>query len=168
MSTLAALRFTPGVRRTLRRLCSIVCPDELEQLGIADEVVDRTELFVRSLAPLPRAAVVVGTLAFEGLALTWPRGGLRPFSALPPEVARDYFAAWWSSPLPPFSAFALGIKSMLNLSYYEHPQVWQRLDYHPDRWAQQVSRRRATRWADEIADHEQLLRAPDPLKEPDR
>ncbi|MCA9668394.1 MAG: hypothetical protein KC503_22540 [Myxococcales bacterium] len=164
MATLSDFSMPQVMRRALLALCPIALPEErIDAEDLAETMVDNAELFLRSLAPAGRAAIVVGTIGFEMAAALRPSSLGRTFSRLPREQARAYFDSWWHSKNPALHNFAKGVKSMLAMTYYELPSVRQELRYHPDAWINKVARERLARFSDEIAAHAERLAAPAPL-----
>lgn len=164
MSTLADFTLPRRIRRTLSAAAPIVLTDEVDALGIREEVVDGVELFLRSVPGPVRAAIVAGLYSFEHSARAIPSSLGRGFSELDPEKALAHYERWWHSKLGPLHQLAKAIKMFLAFSYYEHPRVMERLKYDPERWIAKVSQERLDRFADEIAKHEEELLAPDPLE----
>ncbi|MCC6749887.1 MAG: hypothetical protein IT371_19635 [Deltaproteobacteria bacterium] len=160
---LSDYRFSPAVRRTVRALVPVICPPEVEELGLVDAVVAQAELFVRSLAPEARYGLVAGYRSFELLAATRPAQLGRTFSALPKGAARAYFDAWWNSPLGPARSLAMGMKSPIAIGYYELPEVQARMGYAAQGWMDRVRQERRDRFGEVIARHEAELVAPNPL-----
>ncbi|MBL4846822.1 MAG: hypothetical protein JKY65_14985 [Planctomycetes bacterium] len=163
MSELADFRLSKAARRTLAALAPIVLTEEVDELGIRDEVVDGVELFLRSIPVAVRVAILAGIVTFEATARAVPSSLGRGFSRLPPELAAAHFARYWHSPLGALKQLARGMKMFLVMSYYEHPTKLAQLEYHPDRWIAQVAQERLERFAEEIREHEAQVTAPLPL-----
>jgi hypothetical protein len=150
----------PGpLRKTLARLMPVVCPPDVESLDIEAEVIDTVELMVRSFPGYMRLGLLAGIGAFELGALAVR---LRPFSRLDRRAAERYFEAWWESPIPVLKLFAKVLKGLLAMGYYEQPAVHERIGYHPDRWHDEIRRRREA-YAESARQHQELLLTPDPL-----
>lgn len=163
---LADFELPKPVRRTVRTLVPILCPQDVTELGLLDEVVEYFELSMRSLPAYLRAGFVMGLVSFEAGTIALPSSFGRPFSFLPEAKARAYFERWWTSPLGPIRQFAKGLKAFIVMGYWENPVVKQRMEYHPERWIAEVARQRLTSYADEIRAHEDANTAPDPLIAP--
>lgn len=162
-TTLADFRLPRPIRRTLHALAVVALPDELEPLGLTEPVVDHFELMMRVFPSHVRLGMVAGLATFEAGAIA--RYG-RPFSRLPRERQRAWFDRWWHSPILPIRQLAKAIRSVLAMSYYEHPVVKQQLEYHPDAWIARVAKRRLEAWAADIRAHEEMVTSPDPLFAP--
>lgn len=165
MSTLDHFVMPRWMRHALTQLCYVVFTDDIEVLGIVAEVVDSTELFLRSISAPLRHGLVAGTLAFELGAMALPSSRGRRFSQLSRARARAYFGLWYDSNLPGLHDLAKGLKGMITVPYYDHPIVRRQLGYDPDPWIAAVKQQRAERWGDEIRRHKELLVAPRPLQE---
>jgi hypothetical protein len=149
-------RLRPAVAQAARACC----PSELDELGLADQVVDYVELQLRAFPSGLRAGMVAGIAALEaGAAL---RHGRR-FSRLPAGEALRWWRSWWDSPIGPCRQLARGLKALIALAFYDSKPMRARLEYHPDAWIAEAARRRLERWDDDIRRHEEALRAPDPL-----
>jgi len=153
------------MREALTQLCYVVFTDDIEELGIVDEVVDSTELFLRSISAPLRYALVAGALGFDLAAMALPASRGRRFSRLSRPRARAYFGHWYDSNLPGLHDLAKGLKGIITVPYYDHPAVRRQLGYDPDPWIDAVKRQRAERWGEEIRRHQELLVAPRPLRE---
>lgn len=163
MSELADFRLSSSARRTLSTLAPIVLTDEVDELGIRDEVVEGVELFLRSVPAPIRIAVGAGIVTFEASARVVPSSLGRSFSSLSPELAAAHFERYWHSPLEPIKQLARALKMFLVMSYYEHSAKKTQLEYHPERWISQVAQERLERFAEEIRGHEAEMTAPNPL-----
>lgn len=161
--TLADFRLPRPLHRVLVATARATCPDEIETLGIAEQVANEVEDFMRALPTYIRAGLIAGLSAFEASPAVWPGTVGKTFSMLDRDRARAHFDLWWSSRFLPLHEFARSVKALLAGAYYEHPLVKQRLGFTPEKWIDEVKRMREQRWADEIRAHEELLRAPDPL-----
>lgn len=162
MSDLADYRHGPATRRLLRSLIAVVCPPEAESLGVVDQVIDESELSMRSMPPVVRAMLRAGMTTYDLAAVA--RYGRRA-SALPADAAHAWFD-WWAHGLPLQRQFAKGIKALLAMSYYELPAVRATLDYTPEQWIEKVKRRRLEQYRDDIAAHERTIFEPDPIPLP--
>jgi hypothetical protein len=157
---LADFKLPARVRAVLVPLARIVCPPDLEELGLTDAVVDHMELMMRAIPTYLRAGLVAGALSFETGAIA--RYG-KPFSRLTPEKQEAWFATWWRSPVLAFRQLAKGLKGLLAMGYWEQPQILARMEYHPERWIAEVAARRLNRYAQEIERQDAMVVAPDPL-----
>mgnify|MGYP003666574601 CR=1 FL=1 len=163
MSELADFRLSSSARRTLAHLAPIVLTDEVDELGIREEVVDGVELFLRSVPAPIRIAVAAGIRTFEASARAVPSSLGRGFSSLPPELAAAHFERYWHSSLEPIKQLGRALKMFLVMSYYEHSAKKSQLEYHPESWISQVAQERLERFAEEIREHETEMTAPNPL-----
>ncbi|MGE0707389.1 MAG: hypothetical protein AB7N76_04435 [Planctomycetota bacterium] len=163
MSELADFRLSAGARATLAALAPIVLTDEVDALGVREDVVDRVELFLRSVPTPVRLALAAGLMGFEQSARLDPRSLGRGFSSLPRLRAEAFFHAAWESNLEPVRQLARGLKMILTVSYYEHPAKKRQLGYDPERWIARVAAERLERYAEEIRKGEAVVLAPAPL-----
>ncbi len=145
MSELADFRLSSSARRTLAHLAPIVLTDEVDELGIREEVVDGVELFLRSVPAPIRIAVAAGIRTFEASARAVPS------------------SRYWHSSLEPIKQLGRALKMFLVMSYYEHSAKKSQLEYHPESWISQVAQERLERFAEEIREHETEMTAPNPL-----
>jgi hypothetical protein len=163
MSRLANYSHSPRVRRLLRSLVPIVCPPEVERLGVVDAVVDHVALSMRAFPGPLRRALVLGLTTYDLSAAAWPRARGRTASKLPRHRAADWYALWWRSPLLPQRELAKAVKALMAIGYYEQPAVQRELGYAPQAWIEQVKTRRLDVYADAIRRHDRSLIEPDPL-----
>jgi hypothetical protein len=160
---LADFHFPRRVRAVATQIARVVCPPEAEELGLIDAVVSHFEMNLRSFPPHMRTSMCAGMMALEASCAFRPKTLGKAFSRLPPEEAREWFEAWWASPISLFHHLAKGVKALLAMSYWEQPAIKAKLQFHPDAWIAEVAKKRVEQWGVEIARHEQFVRAPDPL-----
>jgi len=163
MTELRHFHLPDALRPIAHAFARVLLPDDLEQLGIAEDVVDEFELSLGSFPPHLRCALVVGMAAFDAAAVLYPPALGRTFTHLDAATAKRWLDLWWTSDFGPVAQFPRGVKALLALAYYEHPIVRTRLAFHPDAWIAKVARRRIERWGDAIAEHERMVLAPRPL-----
>jgi hypothetical protein len=158
--TLADFSFPASLRRTVHALARVVCPPDLDALGIGDAVVDHLQLGLRAFPAHVRAGFVAGLAAAEVSSL--PFHGRR-FSRLAPAQADAHFTRLMHVRVGTLRAFAMAVRALLSFAYYEQPAVRAKLGYDPDAWVEEVKRRRLDHFGDELQRHERMVVAPDPL-----
>ena len=156
-------KLPPSLRPTAYALARVILPEEMEILGITEDIIDHVELTLDSFPSHYRTALLIGMSVFDASAAFYPPARGRAFRALEPEVAERWFEAWWSCPFEPLSAFPKGIKAVFALAYYDHPMIRERLEYHPDAWIAKVARRRFEKYAQAIEEEERKVTTPSPL-----
>jgi hypothetical protein len=161
--TLADYRMAPWLRRVMRALVPVICTAEPGERGLVDAVVDHVELTMRSFPAFLRIMLIVGTLFFELFALVLPSSRLRPFSRLPYDRQVRYFGMFWDSKFQLFRQLAKGLKAPIALGYWDNPVVCETMGYTPAAWIAEVKARRERDYAADIAAHDALVVAPDPL-----
>jgi len=164
--TLADFSLSKGARRTLAPLVRVVCTDEVETLGLTDQVIDQVELTMRSIPSYLRLGLRVGRFFFEWGALVLPSTFGRRFSSLSAEKQLTYFRQWWTNPLFILRQAVKGMKSLIALGYWDLPVVRDRLAYHPERWIAEVAARRLRDYGAEVQRQDAMVLAPDPLIAP--
>jgi len=163
MSRLAPYSHSPRVRRLLRSLVPIVCPPEVERLGVVDAVVDHVALSMRAFPTPLRAALIAGLNAYDLSAAAWPRARGKTASKLPRQRAAGWYAWWWKSPLLPQRELVKAVKALMAIAYYEQAPVQAELGYAPQAWIDQVKGRRLEVYGEAIRKHDRSLIEPDPL-----
>lgn len=158
-------KLSPSTRKILEALAPIACPPEILAEGAVDATIDAMEEFLRHTPPSIGQAAMAGLRLFEGSARLHPGHRGRPFSLLEPQLQARWFESWWHSRLAPLRMFAKNIKGLLVIQYYELPHVVEALDWHPDRWIQQVAEERMARYGEEIRKKEAAVLVPSPLLE---
>ncbi len=158
--TLADFHLSKPLRGTVVALARVVCPPDLDDLGLTDPVVDHLELGLRAFPAHVRIAFVAGLAGVEVSSL--PFHGRR-FSRLAPAQAEAHFGRLWHAPVGAMRAFTQAARALLSFAYYEQPAVRAKLAYDPDSWIAKVKRERVERFGREIAEHERAVLAPDPL-----
>lgn len=163
MSRLADYSHSPRVRRLLRSLVPIVCPPEVERLGVVDAVVDHVALSMRAFPAPLRRALILGLTTYDLAAAAWPPARGRTAGLLSREKAGEWYAFWWRSPLLPQRELAKAVKALMAIAYYEQPAVQRELGYAPQAWIEEVKTRRLDVYAEAIRKHDRSLIEPDPL-----
>ena len=159
---MSSFRLPKRLRAAIATLAPVVVTDEVTRLGITEDVVDGVERFLGAVPTHLRLGLMTGIQAFDSSARLVPSSFGRPFHKLPPAKAQAHFERWYHGPEATHQ-LARGIKVFVSFAYYEHPQVREQIGYRPDPWVAQVKAQRLERFGDEIAAHEQMLIAPDPL-----
>jgi len=151
------------VREILAAIARVVCPPELEALGVIDGVLEDVEAAMDAMPPLVRVALVAGIAGFDTASMAVPRHLGRRFARLPADRASDYFESWWRSRIGLQREFARGVKGLLCMAYYEMQPVKDQLGYTPEQWIDRVKKRRLAIYSADIATHERRITEPDPL-----
>jgi hypothetical protein len=163
VSRLAEYSHPPRIRRLLRSLVPIVCPPEVERLGVVDAVVDHVALSMRAFPAPLRRALLLGLTTYDLSAAGWPRARGKTASKLPRHRAAAWYAFWWRSPLLPQRELAKAVKALMAIAYYEQPAVQTELGYAPQAWIDKVKGRRLEVYGEAIRKHDRALIEPDPL-----
>ena len=74
-----------------------------------------------------------------------------------------YFGMFWDSKFQLFRQLAKGLKAPIALGYWDNPMVCEKMGYTPAAWIAEVKARRERDYAADIAAHDALVVAPDPL-----
>jgi len=149
-----AYRLPSRVRRVLTAMAPVVCPPEVEELGLLEAVVDHVELSMGSFPPDLRAALL-GALRVMGAS-----------SRVLPGGPGRRFEAWWTARTRLRRLAARGVKAMFATAAYEQPAIKERMGYRPEEWIAVTARRRLELYADDIRRRELDVLAPAPLVEP--
>ena len=165
---LADFHFPARLRPAVVQAARVLCPDEIETLGLVEHVVDYVELQLRAFPRALRLGMVAGLTTMENAAALQPRTFGKRFSTLPLDEARRWFRTFWDSPIGAFRQLAKALKALVSLAYYDSAPMRERLSYHPDAWIAERARRRLELFGADIARHEEELVAPDPLLAPAR
>lgn len=152
-------RHTPTTRAVLRALVPVICPPEA--VAYADAIVDHVELTLGASPTLIARAFNTGVLAYDLGAL--PRHGARA-RALVGERAEAYYASWEHGITPLHVQFARALNQLISLACYEQPEMMAAVGYLPAPWIEQVTKKRLTVFADDVAKREAAILAPDPLR----
>ena len=148
----------------LRQLAHVTCPKEMRYLGLTDAVLDHLELTLDSLPRHVRVAILAGVQSLETGARLWPKARLKPFSALSPELATQYWEKWWSSNADVPASFSKAIKAFVVMGYYEQPEIKVQLEFLPEVWTAKVASKRLEDWVEAIQNQDALVLAPDPVE----
>ena len=157
---LADFHLPRRLRPVVAAAARVVCPDDLEALGLTGRVTVMFEHALRSYPAVIRASLVAGLATLEASAVV--RHG-RPFSRLPRETARAFYDRWWHSPLLPISQFARALKTIFALAYYDSPAVKARIGYDPGPWIAERIAARLSRYGADVERAAEDVLAPDPL-----
>jgi hypothetical protein len=160
---LADFEIPRPLRACVEQAARVICPDDLEPLGLLQNVVDHFEMSLRTLPVHVRLGFMAGLATLETGSVLYPPARGRRFSQLSHDVARRWYKTWWKSPFSVFYQLAHAMKALISLAYYEQPAVRDRLGYQPDEWVAKVRQHRFQDFAEDIRRHEEELVAPDPL-----
>jgi hypothetical protein len=163
---LADYRFPRRLRPALAQAARVLCPAEIETLGLVEHVVDYVELQLRAFPAGFRVGMVAGLAMIETAAALRPKSLGTPFSALAPDDARAWFRGFWNSRIGAFRQLARALKALVSLAFYDSAPMRDRLGYHPDAWIAEAARKRLATWGGDIRRHEEAIAAPDPLLSP--
>jgi hypothetical protein len=163
---LADFHIPPPLRPVFRQIARVVCPPDAEALGALDGIIDHFEMSLRTLPAYLRVALMAGTTTFDLSAAADPRTPGRRFSRLPLHQAERWYRLWHHAPIFMMRQFAQAVKALIILAYYEQPEVRRKIGYQPDGWVAEVAKKRLVTYGIAIAQHEEELRAPDPLIAP--
>ena len=164
MPALATFTLSRRSRATFAQISRVVLTEVVDALDLTDDVVAEVELFLRTIPTPMRVGLVAGLHTFEQSARAIPSSMGRSFSSLPQDLAEEHFERWWGSKLAPMHALAKVARMFVTFAYYEQPRVRQMLNYDPEAWIAKTSAERTERFAAEIAEHEAMVRAPNPLR----
>lgn len=163
----AAAKPTGGLPQRLRpavaAVARVVTNNACDHDALTDDVVDGVGEILATFPPHLRWGLLLGLWAFEATARLWPSAGLRPFSRVSGPAALRIYTAWWHSPVFAIRQWAKGIKSLVALVYWDHPQVRERIGFTPEAWIAKVSARRLASYSPQIAAHRERVLAPSPL-----
>lgn len=146
-------------RAVLHSLVPVLCPPEA--LPLANDIVDHVGLTLGASPALMQQGFAAGALTYDLGAL--PRYGRRA-RALTGERAVAYFDSWEHGFTPVHVQFARALNQLVSLACYEQPAMMERVGYRPAPWIEEVTRKRLTVFADEIAERQRAILAPDPLR----
>ncbi len=163
MSDQPIYQHTETTRAILRTFVPIACPPEVIELNLVDDVIDHLALSMSALPFLIRNGLVAGMLGFDAAAALVPKHRGKRFRFLKSEQQEAYFLAWKKSNVAVQHEFIKGLKGLLCLAYYDLPVIKARIDYHPDRWVEKVTKRRHENFAAAIQKQAEDILAPDPL-----
>lgn len=152
------------VRRTLRALVPVICPPEVAELGIEDDVVEHVGGTMQTVPPLLLRGLYLGLGVYDLGARIFPAARGKRAHQLTGEVADAYFSSWLHGPTLIHRQLATRVMQMMALSYYEQPAVMARLGYTPGAWIDEVTRRRLKVYGDDVARAASRVTMPDPLR----
>src|SRR5512138_3058587 len=116
---LADFHLPQRLRKTVAQAARVICPPDVERLGLVDYVVDYAELQLRAFPGGFRLAITAGLASLEVGSMLAPRTFGRAFSRLKTEEARAFYDSFYHSPLLPFREFAHALKSLIALAFYD-------------------------------------------------
>jgi hypothetical protein len=152
------------VKRTLRALVPVICPPEVAELGIEDDVVEHVGATMTTVPPLLLRGLYLGLGVYDLGARVYPPARGKRAHKLTGEIADGYFHSWLHGPTLIHRQLATRVMQMMVLGYYEQPAVHARLGYTPNAWIDEVTRRRLRVYGDDIARAASRVTAPDPLR----
>jgi hypothetical protein len=132
----------------LRQLVRAACPSDLDELGIADELVQFVEESMAYGPPLFARALGVGLVALDAASVL--DGGGTTLSRMPIERARAYVEETKLGANVPRAVVIPQVRLLALLGYFEHPLVKARMGYDPAAWIEKVRKERLARHADDV------------------
>ena len=150
---------TETTRAVLRSLVPVVCPPEA--VPLADAIVDLMGLQLAASPAVLRRGLDAGLVTYDlGAVLRYGRRA----RMLTGDRAERYFRSWERGPTPLHRQMAHAINQLMSLSCYEQPQMMEAVGYRPGPWIAEVTRKRLTVYADDVAKQDRQILAPDPLR----
>jgi hypothetical protein len=150
---------SPTARAVLTSLVPVICPPEAHAL--ADAIVDHMALTFGATPALLQNILPTGFVAYDVGAL--PRFRKRARS-LRGDSAERYYASWEHGITPMHVQFARAINQLMSLACYEQPAMMERVGYRVGPWIEQVTKKRLTVYAADVAAQAAQILAPDPLR----
>jgi hypothetical protein len=151
--------FSDASRAVLRSLVPVICPAEAVALG--DGIVDHMALTIGASPALLRRGLDAGLRTYDLGAIL--RHGRRARS-LTGDAAERYYRSWERGPTPLHRQLAHAINQLMSLSCYEQPAMMEHVGYRPAPWIAEVTKKRLTVYADDVAKQNRQIVAPDPLR----
>lgn len=135
-------------RRILRSMAEVLLPrNETLHVECEDEIVNYIDNYVLYLPPLFKFAFPLGVWAFQ-IAAIFLCG--MPFTWLSRERKDKYLEGWARSMLWWRRDLLKGIKGLMMMGFFEHPEVMRLINYDQAGHVAQVKSRRLASYANEI------------------
>ncbi len=135
-------------RRVLRAMAVIILPRSGRfNIECTDAIVNYVDGYTRYLPPLLRAGFPLGVWLFQLSSIL--RYGL-PFSMLSRKRQESYVRTWVHSRFWFQRDLLKGLKGIMLMGYYQHPDVMALIDYDPDTHIKTVRARRFADYGHEI------------------
>lgn len=139
-----------GTRRILRAMAPIVLPRNATlNVDCDEEIVNYVDNYVMYLPPLFRLAFPLGVWLFELAAILWS-GRFVPYTFLTLDRKQAYLAGWSHSKYWWRRDLLKGIKGLMMMGYFEHPEVMKKIQYDQGEQVATVKARRLATYAQEI------------------
>ncbi len=139
-----------GTRRILQAMAEVILPrNERIQVDCVDDLVNFVDNFVRYLPPMLRMGFPIGIWLFQFLAVVWS-GRPVPYTWLSAERKDRYMRNWVYSKLWWKRDMLKGLKGVMLMGFYQHPEVMKSLNYDPVSHVEAVKARRLASYAEEI------------------
>src|SRR5215212_113879 len=140
-----------ATKNTIDRFAEVACPPELRELRLLPALRTQLDLYLKSLPQTQRLLVVLAFVAFDQSARLSRFGFGQRFAVLDDRRAEDYLRARLSSRHQLWRRLTKLLKATVTMSYYELPEVKNRLGYEPESYIAALARRRLELYGEDIA-----------------
>ncbi len=139
-----------GTRYILRAMTDVLLPrNEKLRVECTDDLVNFVDNFVRYLPPLLKLGFPIGVWIFQFAAILWS-GLPLPFTMLSRERQERYMAGWTESRFWWKRDMMKGLKGVVLMGFYQHPEVMRHIHYDPVSHVQTIQARRLATYGDDI------------------
>ena len=143
-----SVRYRGHPRAVLLQIVRAACPPDVDDLGIAEELLHYVEDSLAYAPPLFAQALRLGLLALDAASVL--DGGGRPFSRMPIDRARAYVEHSGHGLNVPRTAVVPQVRLLALMGYFENPAVRARMGYDPEAWIEHVKKERLERHANDL------------------
>lgn len=112
------------------RTALITDPKDLMIEDCDDQMILRCEILVGEFPKLFRVGFVLGIFLFDRITF-WFGFGLRRFVNFNVDKRKRYVEKWLNSPRPLWRDIFTGLRGIVMMTYFSHPDVWRYIGYDP-------------------------------------
>lgn len=140
----SSLYYIPARARLIILKLSEALVSEPEGLVIRNketDLINRCEILLREFPSFNRFAFILGMYLFDLLPLFFGFG-LARFALMNLERRKAYVDKWMTTQNPFKREFFKGLRGLLMMCYFSHPDIWEYIDYRPrDHVAERIALR---------------------------
>ena len=135
-----ALKFT-------QNLLLAICPDSVKMLAIESDVLKRVKIFL-SRSPWFVAYGFTLLLLILEFQTIFRMVSIRRMSSLSAEKQREIFKELMEHRFLIFSGAVKIVKTIVDIAFYDHPKIRQRMNYKPEEYIAFVKNRRIEKYGE--------------------
>lgn len=147
-----------GSQTIVRALVRALMPKKIRfQFDAETELAGFVDQFI---AFLPRHVALVFPVGLRLISWSGFLTCVRPLTLMSPEAGERHLKSLGESPVFLIREAVKGLRSLILLGFYSHPEITRHLDYFPQDWVDQKVAERVSRWGLRVPDLREIAALP--------